>query len=232
MTDAPQMRWLRLWTDVIDDPKLLLLSPDDRWYYIAILACKRTGVMDEPDSVETRDRKMALSLRLDHRERDEVRRRLVEARLIDEDWQPLGWEKRQFASDSSTARVREYRKRYGNVSETPQIRDRADTEQRQKKNGEERATRAPTAKRLPQDFTLTEERRRLCEREGVEPIREFERFRDHWLSASGASARKHDWDAAWRNWCRKAADYGAPRGTAPERTWRPDPNNPEDNGPC
>lgn len=29
---------------------------------------------------------------------------------------------------------------------------------------------------------------------------QLERFRNHWFSASGANARKADWDAAWRNW--------------------------------
>lgn len=37
--------------------------------------------------------------------------------------------------------------------------------------------------------------------------REFEKFRDHWLAASGANAVKMDWYAAWRNWLRKAEDY-------------------------
>ncbi|MCE3602718.1 hypothetical protein LXA47_03780 [Massilia sp. P8910] len=30
-----------------------------------------------------------------------------------------------------------------------------------------------------------------------------ERFRDHWISASGQSASKMDWFGVWRNWCRK-----------------------------
>ena len=128
MTDAPQMRWLRLWTDVIDDPKLLLLAPDDRWYYIALLACKRTGLLDEPDSPDTRDRKVALRLRVDHRERDELRRRLMEVRLIDADWQPCGWENRQFSSDSSAERTRQWRERHRDVTVTPQNRDRAETD--------------------------------------------------------------------------------------------------------
>lgn len=30
-----------------------------------------------------------------------------------------------------------------------------------------------------------------------------ERFRDHWISASGQAASKMDWSGTWRNWCRK-----------------------------
>jgi hypothetical protein len=41
---------------------------------------------------------------------------------------------------------------------------------------------------------------------GLEPARitaTADRFRDHWLGASGHSAVKLDWSAAWRNWVRK-----------------------------
>jgi hypothetical protein len=89
---------------------------------------------------------------------------------------------------------------------------------------EKRAARAPTAKRLPEDFLMSIEREKVAEKEGVSNItREFERFRDYWRAASGAPARKHDWDAAWRNWCRKAADLKPQRRDdfVPERTWRP-----------
>jgi len=91
----------------------------------------------------------------------------------------------------------------------------------------ERAARAPTAKRLAESFELTPERQAIARAEAVNPEREFARFCDHWRAASGASARKHDWDAAWRNWCRKAAEF-APRGGAkadtPALTWRPPPD--------
>ena len=42
MSADPQMRWLRLWTDILEDPKLLLLAPGDRWYYIGILRYRIT----------------------------------------------------------------------------------------------------------------------------------------------------------------------------------------------
>lgn len=72
---------------------------------------------------------------------------------------------------------------------------------------------AKKAKHLPEDFQLTEKRRAVARTEQVDPDREFQTFRDHWNAASGARARKRDWDAAWRIWCRQAADYAA-RGPA------------------
>ena len=36
--------------------------------------------------------------------------------------------------------------------------------------------------------------------------REHRRFTDHWKAATGRTATKRDWNAAWRNWIRTAAD--------------------------
>ena len=66
------------------------------------------------------------------------------------------------------------------------------------------------ATRIPDDFALTAERRLVAETEKLSADRTFAKFRDYWLAASGAKARKHDWDATWRNWCRNEADrFGA-----------------------
>ena len=91
--------------------------------------------------------------------------------------------------------------------------------------GGERSPRPPTARRLPEDFELTEQRRAIAITEKADPDREFAKFRDYWRAAAGQNARKHDWDAAWRNWCRKSAEM-VPRANGvfrdPENTgWRP-----------
>lgn len=43
------------------------------------------------------------------------------------------------------------------------------------------------------------------------PASEHERFCDHWRSTPGVKGRKADWDAAWRNWMRRAHDDRAGR---------------------
>lgn len=88
---SPPLQWCRLWVDIVDDPKLLVLAPSDRWYYIALVALKRTGMLDEPDSDEARDKKVGLRLRLDNNERDDLRLRLMAERLIDGRWQPIAY---------------------------------------------------------------------------------------------------------------------------------------------
>lgn len=70
----------------------------------------------------------------------------------------------------------------------------------------DRPKRQAAATRIPDNFTLTPERREIAEQEGLDPERTFATFVDYWRAASGANARKLDWDATWRNWCRREAD--------------------------
>lgn len=120
--------WLRLYTDIIDDEKLGLVAFEDRWHYIAFLACKGKGLLDRNEDQELTRRKVALKLGLSTRELDEVVRRLAEVGLLErETMQPVGWDERQFLSDSSTDRVRAFRERTsgkedGNADETFQKR--------------------------------------------------------------------------------------------------------------
>ena len=66
--------------------------------------------------------------------------------------------------------------------------------------------RRPPAKRLPEGWepldltpgTVAADIVRAWEPGRLE--RELARFRDHWAAESGAKARKHDWQAAWRTW--------------------------------
>lgn len=137
---ARTLPWFRLYSESVDNPKLKLLAYEDRWHFIAILCCKCQGVIGRGDGDMTR-RMVAVKLGLDLRELDEVARRLSEVGLIDpETFEPLAWDERQYKSDNSTERVREYRKRQQkqqsnkvkrdcNVSETAQETDtETDTE--------------------------------------------------------------------------------------------------------
>ncbi len=47
----------------------------------------------------------------------------------------------------------------------------------------------------------------------MEAQAEVSKFRDHWRSAAGQNARKRDWRATWRNWCREAVRRRGPRGS-------------------
>ena len=108
--------WLRLWAEAVDDDKLRLLDFGDRWQFIAMLCLKAQGVLDDED-FERRQRKIAVKLGLTVTECETVMKRLVTAGLLSESWNPTNWNKRQFRSDSSTSRVRAFRKRFRNDTE-------------------------------------------------------------------------------------------------------------------
>lgn len=115
------MQWFRMWVDAIDDEKLKLLAFEDRWHYVAILCMKRKGILDVKESSAIRDRKVGIKLGLGVNEADEVRRRLREVKLIDKNWQPSGWTKRQFVSDADSTATERKRKqrdkeRHGDVT--------------------------------------------------------------------------------------------------------------------
>jgi len=65
------------------------------------------GLLDGDDSREMMFRKVAVKTGLQVRELEEVARRLDEVGLINRDTlQPMGWDVRQFVSDSSTPECR------------------------------------------------------------------------------------------------------------------------------
>ena len=107
---AKELPWLRLYTEIIDDEKIGLLSFEDRWHYVALLCMKRKGILDRQSDL--RERQIALKLGLSVAELDSVKKRLAGADLIDDDMQPLSWDKRQFESDQDkTAAERQRRRR-------------------------------------------------------------------------------------------------------------------------
>ncbi len=111
--------WFRTYAEIINDPKLLLIAPSDRWYFVGLLAMKCSAVLDKTKR-DKLDRVICQQLRLTASEWEECSRRLQDEDLIDSDYQPINWNKRQFKSDTSTDRVRKYRlEQLRNVSETP-----------------------------------------------------------------------------------------------------------------
>lgn len=105
------MQWFRLYSDILTDWKLESLAFEDQRHFIFILACKSAGHLDEPyPNSSAMDRAMGRRLGLFGEAVEQAKRRLMEVGLIDETWQPLAWNKRQFKSDKdSTAAERQRR---------------------------------------------------------------------------------------------------------------------------
>ena len=109
--------WFRMYAEFLTDPKVQMLSEVDQRRYIMLL-CMRCSNGD----VTLHDEIVAFQLRIAHDDWMQTKARLLANSLITEENKPSAWEKRQFISDSSAARVAKHRekmKRQCNVTVTP-----------------------------------------------------------------------------------------------------------------
>lgn len=209
------LAWFRMYAKFMTDPDVEELSFEDQRHFIYVLCMKCDGLLDKDfGDAEKRERAIARRLGLQGEAFTNTKIRLIASKLMGVDWQPRSWEALQFKSDHDAAE-RQRRSRENRHVTTmsrdshPLEQNRTDTDTEQR---EERAVARQTATRIPADFSLTPERRVVAEAETLPADRTFAKFCDYWRAASGAKARKHDWDATWRNWCRSEADRNGGTG--------------------
>jgi hypothetical protein len=104
------MAWFRMYAEFLHDPKVQMLSEVDQRRFIMLL-CIRCCSGDETLHETLDDDFVAFQMRIDVDEWRETKRQLRAKCLVNDEGQPTNWAKRQFASDSSTARVRKHRRR-------------------------------------------------------------------------------------------------------------------------
>lgn len=75
----------------------------------------------------------------------------------------------------------------------------------------EKIVSASRSTRIPDNFQMNPERWKYAEGQGLNPVFTMDAFIDYWRAAAGAKARKNDWDATWRTWCRNQYSKGAPK---------------------
>lgn len=114
-------RWFRFYSEALDDPKVQRLDPPTfkHWVNLLCLAAKNDGRLPSEDDI-------AFALRIDNIGVVSLLDRLLNAGLIDvckggangSYIAPHNWSKRQYKSDTSTDRVKRFRKRSKAVTET------------------------------------------------------------------------------------------------------------------
>ena len=112
--------WLRLYAEFATDPKMQMMSEAYQRRFIMLLCLRCCNV-----SVTLHETEVAFQLRISDAEWAETKAEFLAKNLITEDNRPTAWDKRQFVSDSSAARVaahRERKKTAGNVTVTLQKR--------------------------------------------------------------------------------------------------------------
>jgi hypothetical protein len=202
------MKWFKIETDILTHPKINSLTPSDlkMWLFMLALAAKNDGRLPDAEGIAK-----ALSRRLDH-----VLKALLslsKSGLIEsyeDGFTPHNWEKYQAGSYSSAKRMRKWRAKC-DVTVTPENR----IEKNRKK---ERSPKGDPKKgfRLPESWVPDEGAIEWAKGSlSLAPDdvrREAEAFKDHWKAAAGSTAVKLDWDAAFRNWLRRAKPGGGNGG--------------------
>lgn len=106
------MPWFRFYHEFVGDPVVQSLAFEDQRHFVMVLCLKASGFLDKPfPSKEVRHRMICHALGLDPVAGAEALRRISEPGIVGQDWQPTNWDKRQFRSDVSTDRVKEFRAR-------------------------------------------------------------------------------------------------------------------------
>lgn len=158
------MRWFRYYDEALDDPKVQRLAPHlfKTWVNLLCLASKGNGTLPSNDDI-------AFRLRISACDAAQQIDELILAGLVDigPDGEriPHNWEKRQYASDSSSERVRKHRETKkktecnvsGNVSVTPQIQNRTEQNREEKdicavSPSRAKARRAVSTEEIDQQF--------------------------------------------------------------------------------
>ena len=129
--------WFRLYSEFADDPKVQIM-PETMQRRLLMLFCHRCKCGDV--TVTFRDAEMAFHWRITTQEMAETKALFITQGFIDEEWNVLNWDERQYKSDTSKERTKRWRaklvtshKRHGDgVVTVPDSDTDSDTEQKQR----------------------------------------------------------------------------------------------------
>ena len=96
--------WFRLYSEFAHDPKIQMMPEQMQRRYIMLLCMRCSETLETLHETE-----IAFQMRLSDDELAKTKELFLSKGFIDEQWNFTNWEKRQYASDSSTVRVRRHR---------------------------------------------------------------------------------------------------------------------------
>jgi len=106
------MDWFRMYSEFATDPKVQMM-PEPMQRRLVMLFCFQcqNGNVSETFHETERETALAFFMRITVEELRETKAAFAARNFIDDAWNIRAWSKRQYASDSSTARVRDFRSR-------------------------------------------------------------------------------------------------------------------------
>ena len=98
--------WFRLYCEFAFDPKIQALHETLQRRFIMLLCLKCNG-----DLVAITDEELCFALRIPEKDLEDTKSIFIKKGFVDENWDIIHWDKRQYKSDNSTERSRLYRER-------------------------------------------------------------------------------------------------------------------------
>lgn len=211
------MSWLRLYDEVVDDPKVqqLPLLLFRAWINCLCIAKKNGGSLPEM-------RDVAYRLHVTETRAEALVKELVTAELFELDgsgsFTPHNWHGRQFQSDVSTDRVKRFRNAQRNVSETKnETGDETDQRQIQKQSTETETEQTQKQKRPYGQFVNVllsdEEFQKLEMKFGVDGLSPGIESLSEYIASKGVKYKSHY--ATILAWYRRKSAEGKYGNTKP-----------------
>jgi len=142
------MDWFRMYSEFATDAKVQIMSEAMQRRLMMLFCLRCSNAL-----VTLHETEIAFALRISNEDLAETKVLFIQQGFINEAWEILSWDKRQFISDSSAARVSKHRAIKKeleiqaeipcNVTVTPQ--NRSDTEQIQNRTEKQKLSATPTA---------------------------------------------------------------------------------------
>lgn len=111
------MDWLRLYAEFSTDPKVQMMSEAMQRRLIMLFCLQCSNGIETFHETE-RETSIAFALRISDDELSQTKALFLRKGFINSDWTLCNWSKRQYVSDSSTARVRKHREKIKQTNET------------------------------------------------------------------------------------------------------------------
>jgi len=190
------MKWFRVYTEIIDDPKLKNVS--DRSFRVMIFLFSLAAEADEDGLIPLTEDEIMWRLRIPEKVLAAAVSELSERNIINDSYPlcVLHWSKRQYKSDNVNERVKRYRNVTRNVAEPlhetapEQIQNRTDTEQNKKKENTKKEK--PTKKQFLEVVFLTDrEHETLITKYGREPTEKAITILNNAIQSKGYKYKSH-----------------------------------------
>ena len=205
------MDWCRLYSEMLNDPKVGTLSDAQFRTWIELLMVATAAEDDGNTKLTEASIDWALRRNASVTLHELLQRELV---ALNDAGQLVinAWGDRQKKSDSSASRVAKFREkqRLSSTDEAVTLQKRSGNgleKSREEKKREVSGTSSSVARasRLPKDWYPSEEEATFCrtERPDLNVEQVANEFRDYWTARPGKDGTKLDWTATWRNWVRR-----------------------------